>query len=183
MTLRSLNWMAKGFSARLMVLLLVVGLGVAGCDGFQPSEEPLPSFEELRAAYGGQPVGQGIVREDDRSPQHTAATYFIRGEEELARLRINLDGSEVVVRLRFDRISGLNIQSGFQADNVYVTYSGRCGAGGGGRLEITEMEGGTMAGVFAADVTPSSPIPAPCFLRVAGGFTAVLDTVSSLGAS
>lgn len=158
-----------------VLLAAPITLGVSGCDEVRPSEGPLPSFEELREEFAGQPLGHGLVQEDDDPPYETHAVHHTTGEGELARFRINLTTKEeqAGMTLYLDGIEGADLQPGMQFETLQVIYGVRCAAVGSGRLEVTSVADSLIAGVFAADVTTRTLTP--CELRLQGGFSAVFD--------
>lgn len=172
-----LTTMRRAFAFGLPLLLLL-SLVVTGCDGARPTE-PLPSFEALRAAFGGQPDGRGLVRENDAAPYETSATHQTTGEGELAEFRVRLEGEagpngRPGTTLTLYRLDGADLQPGLQFESLTVSYGGPgCIGHGNGRLEITSVEGDRIAGVFAADVSTTTLVW--CHRRLTGGFTAIPD--------
>ena len=45
--------------------LLASVWGLPGCDGFSPSDEPLPPTSALRVVFGTEPPGKGYVKEGE----------------------------------------------------------------------------------------------------------------------
>ncbi len=162
-----------------LTLLVLSLLGAAGCDS-GGTDEPLPSFEELRRDFAGQPEGRGLVRENDDDAYETSAVHFTTGEGELAKFRVVLEGELSAngrprTTLILSGVDGDDLQTGAQFEGVGVSYGGPgCIGSGSGRLEVTSVRDSLIAGVFAADVSTTTLVP--CNRRLTGGFTAVLDS-------
>jgi hypothetical protein len=164
---------------RLLLSLLIAAplvLGAAGCDSLRPSDEPLPSFEELREAFDGQPPGRGLVQEDNGSPYEASAVHYTDvelGPQDTVYtfvVRLQSDLADVVLVLyetaRSDLVAGTRLE------RLSVSYSAPdCIGSGSGRIEVTATDGDRVGGVFAADV--STTTLTPCFRRLTGGFNAV----------
>ncbi len=154
-------------------------LGAAGCDS-GGTDAPLPSFDELRRDFAGQPDGRGLVREHGDDAYETSAVHFTTGEGELAEFRVRLEGEvepngRPGITLIVRGVDGADLQLGMQFEGVGALYGGPgCAGSGSGRLEVTSVRDSLIAGVFAADVSTTTLVP--CNRRLTGGFTAVLGS-------
>lgn len=160
----------------LGLLLLLLTLGASGCDSVRPSDEPLPSFEALRAEFGGQPPGRGLVRENSGAPYETSATHFTDRDGDLATFVVYLTSEELQtgMTLFLNGVAGPDLQPGTHFETLNVLYGGPgCIGSGGGRLEITAAADSLIAGVFAADISTTTLVP--CHRRLSGGFNAVFE--------
>ncbi len=164
------------FSALLITLFT---LGAAGCDS-GGTDAPLPSFDELRRDFAGQPDGHGLVREDDNDAYETSAVHFTSRNGDLSTFVIDLTGEfspegRPSIGIVLSGVDGDDLQTGAQFEGVGVSYGGPgCIGSGSGRLEVTSVRDSLIAGVFAADVSTTTLVP--CNRRLTGGFTAVLDS-------
>lgn len=172
----TLSNMTTRSAALTLFTLVLPALGMAGCDTLRPSDEPLPSFDELREEFGGQPPGRGLVREDNDPSYQVSATHFTDRIGELSTFVVYLISEEagVAMTLFMEGVDGNNLRPGMQFETLEVIYGGDAPAGGsGGRLEIIAVEDGRIAGVFAADLSPTTFNPN--FRRLTGGFNAVFE--------
>jgi hypothetical protein len=154
-------------------------LGTAGCDS-GGTDEPLPSFEELRRDFAGQPPGRGLVREDGDDAYETSAIHYTNREVgpqgSISTFRVRLEGETRNARVTLIRegIAGTELEPGTQFEGVGVLYGGPgCAGSGSGRLEVTSVRDSLVAGVFAADASTTTLVP--CNRRLTGGFTAIFD--------
>lgn len=177
---------AHGFLSASAVALLL-SLSFPSCSSLTPNDEPLPSFEELQAIFGEQPVGRGVVREGDNprrgddyevSAQHitnvlvgpaaTLTSFTIRLEGEA-------EGSEVRFTVRdllYDQITENTVY-----ERVSFAYEGaQTSSIGGGRMMITSRQDGRAEGFFAGELLNRGPLGLR--FRVQGSFNAVLDTTA-----
>lgn len=164
------------------VCLLLSASLLLGCDGFSPSDEPLPATSTLRAAFGAEPSGKGYVKEGEGVTRFGGVetdAIFIEGEfsGELSRVSIRLipegtprDTFQAVANLSIDATPLEEISGGmeFQTTVFYEGMSGR------GRVAVISVSDERIVGVFAADVdnNPASPFEFQTFERVMGGFNA-----------
>lgn len=156
-------------------ITILFTLGTAGCDSGR-TDEPLPSFEELREEFDGQPPGRGLVREDNDSAYETSAIHFTDRDGELATFVVSLESEteQAGMTLFMEGVGGTGLQPNMQFESLQVTYGGAgCAGSGSGRIEITAVADSLIAGVFAADVSTTTLVP--CNRRLTGGFTAIFD--------
>ncbi len=166
---------------RLLAFALTIffTLGAAGCDS-GGTDEPLPSFEELRRDFAGQPPGRGLVRENDDDAYETSAVHRTNRTGELVKFRVTLEGERSEngrpgITLIIDGVDGVDLQPDAEFEGVGVLYGGPgCIGSGSGRLEVTTVRDSLIAGVFAADVSTTTLVP--CNRRLTGGFTAALGS-------
>lgn len=151
--------------------LLVI---LAACDS-DPRDAPAPSTQDLVAAYGDQPPGQGVVHEG-RSVS-TQGLVSVGATFTSSRIFVNT----VVFRLRNDQIPFSIVSELYDVELESVQpgeeFSGVsfycCGGGGGvGRIVITERTDGRIGGVFYANVNSGELATTP--RRYMGGFNATL---------
>jgi hypothetical protein len=156
-----------------------------GCD-VGPSDEPLPTVEELRAEFGRQPEGQGVLIEGGGNGDRyetgavhltnvltgsggTVSTFFLSLRSADPAVR-----PPVAVTVILYDTNGTDLRAGDEFTASF-SYSGLGdGSSGGGTLGITAAAGDRIEGVFAADLSPKGLYPE--FRRVRGAFHAVPDT-------
>lgn len=167
---------------RAVCCLLASAWLLPGCDGFSPSDEPLPTSVALRAAFGAEPPGKGYVKEDEgvtRRGGIVTDAIFVEGEfsGELSHVSIQLlpeeappDTFRAVASLS---ISGVPLED-LHGDTEFETTVYYDGMSGRGRVAIISASEERVVGVFAADVdnNPASPFELRVFERVLGGFNA-----------
>ena len=161
---------------RRLPFLLLAALALSACDSGRPSDEPLPSRDDLIAAFGPQAPGEAAVRETGDRPRDYSATaehhttVIVGSESTIATFRTVLDGPDALITFIEERTYGDSLQVGSSLA-VGVAYGGRGDGGrGNGRLHITSVEGDRISGVFAADLTSSGLLPGAW--RVTGAFNA-----------
>lgn len=160
--------------------LAACAVAFSSCSSVSPSDEPLPTFAQLRDEFDVQPAGRGVLREGSgtRGDRYDlSARYLVDRTGGISQLFIYLQ-NDTSVSLTINReLDGPDPRLG-QFGNAFFSYfnDGGDGARGSGRLEITSVEDGRLEGVFAADLTPGGLYPD--FRRIRGAFNAVLDTTA-----
>ena len=162
------------------ISLLLIVLILAGCD-FGPSDDPLPTRDELAASFGPQEPGTATVRETgDRDGRYSmAASYYtsvVTGSEAtIERFWLEFDGEQppLDISTSLEGVPASDLAPGDEFEALFV-YGPQRGDGGSGqgRLYITAVGEGQVEGVFAADITPGGLVPV--YSRVTGAFNATL---------
>ena len=163
-----------------LIPLLVVVLALAGCDS-GPTDDPLPTRDELVTAFGPQEPGTATVRETgDRDGLYDmAAGYFtdvnVGSESTTATFFLDLhaDDPGLSISTSFPGVRASDLAPGDEFE-VGFRYGPRRGDGGPGlgQLYITAVSESRVEGVFAADITPGGLVPV--YSRVTGAFNATL---------
>ena len=164
--------MLRSIPALFIVLML------AGCDS-GPSDDPLPTRDELVATFGPQEPGTASVLETgDRSGRYSmAAGYrvdvFGNSTSGLVVFRLVLDGMGLDVFADLEGVRASDLAPGDEFETLFQ-YNPQRGDGGSGlgQLYITAAGEGRVEGVFAADITPGGLVPV--YSRVTGAFNATL---------
>ena len=159
-----------------VLLLAALAVVVAGCDGATPSDQPLPTVEQVQARFGPQPVGRGTVDDGETfevSAVHETSTISgSAGSISTFRIILSSEDPRVAITAFAEGVDGSDLQAG-RTITVRFSYSRGDNARGSGVLAITAVEGGRVEGVFAADLAPGGLYPD--FRRVQGAFNATLD--------
>ena len=154
-------------------LLLAALAAVAGCDSAQPSDQPLPTVEQVQARFGPQAAGRGTV--DDGETFEVSAihgTSTVSGPAgSISTFRVSLlsEDPRVALVIFVEGLDGGDLQVG-RAITARFSYGRGDNARGSGVLAVTAVEGGRVEGVFAADLAPGGLYPD--FRRVQGAFNA-----------
>lgn len=161
-------------------LALVALLALSACSSVGPTDEPLPTRDQLLADFGRQTrdPGTGYVRErggNARGSYDVTALYNTRNEDiSLRSFYVSLrpaDGSSGWTGLESLGLRASEIRVG---DDLDVSAFVRTG-GGVGRLYVTAVDGEAISGVFAVDAQVTNQLYGKPS-RISGTFTAHRDS-------
>ena len=162
--------------SRLMkpvLLLAALAVTVAGCDNAEPSDQPLPTVEQVQARFGPQAAGRGTVDDGENfgvSASHkTNVASGSAGVISTFRVNMLSESPPVALTILVEGLDGDDLRVG-RAITAQFIYGRGDGGGGTGMLAITAVEGGRVEGVFAADLAPGGLYPD--FRRIQGAFNA-----------
>ena len=159
-----------------VLLLAALAVTVAGCDNAEPSDQPLPTVEQVQARFGPQAAGRGTV--DDGETFGVSATHFTdvqsgsAGSSSTFVIQMVSETPAVAMTIFQVLPDQAPLRPG-QTVMARFSYVRGDNARGSGTLAITAVEGGRVEGVFAADLAPGGLYPD--FRRIQGAFNATSD--------